>query len=126
MELESEITMRDSSGEIKIYDILMDADLPFEEEYEFPDLVSSSGKHLRFDFAVFDDAGDLDFLIEFQGRQHYVPVSRYGGSRGVKKQKYNDMLKRKYCLEHNIKLVTIPYYDENRLNYNYIMRAAGY
>lgn len=118
--------MRDSTGEIKIYDILDQAGLPFEEEYEFPDLVSSSGKHLRFDFAVFDDLGDLDFLIEFQGRQHYVPVKKFGGARGVHRQKYNDILKRKYCLQHNIKLVTIPYYDEGKLDYNYIMRAAGY
>lgn len=118
--------MRDSTGEIKIYDILMDAGLPFEEEYEFPDLVTKGGRHLRFDFAVFDDLGDLDFLIEFQGRQHYVPVKKWGGYRAVQKQKYNDSQKKKYCLEHNIKLVTIPYYDENKLNYDYIMRAAGY
>lgn len=118
--------MRSSSLENKIYDILMDADLPFEEEYEFPDLIVSSGRALRFDFAVFDDTGELDFLIEAQGRQHYVPVAKWGGKKGNNRQKYNDSLKKKYCLEHNIKLVTIPYYDEARLNYNYIMRAAGY
>lgn len=118
--------MRDSSGEIKIYNILTDAGLPFEEEYEFSDLVSSSGRHLRFDFAVFDDYGELDFLIEFQGKQHYTAVKKFGGSRGLYRQKYNDILKRKYCLKHNIKLVSIPYYDENKLSYDYIMKAAGY
>ena len=30
--------MRDSIGEIKIYEILTDAGLPFEEEYEFASL----------------------------------------------------------------------------------------
>lgn len=118
--------MRSSTGEIKIYDILTDAGLPFEEEYEFPDLVSSSGRHLRFDFAIFNDYGDLDFLIEFQGRQHYVAVSKFGGAKGVHKQKYNDVLKRKYCLENNINLVIIPYYDEGKITYDYIMEAAGY
>ena len=39
----------------------------FTEEFSFPDLISSSGKPLRFDFAVFDDNDELDFLIEFQG-----------------------------------------------------------
>ena len=34
-----------------------------KEEYSFDDLVSSSGHPLRFDFAVFDDDGDIDFLI---------------------------------------------------------------
>lgn len=40
--------MRASTGEIKIFNILTDAGIPFEEEYEFNDLISSSGKHLRF------------------------------------------------------------------------------
>lgn len=118
--------MRSSTGEIKIYDILTTAGLPFIEEYEFPDLVSSSGRHLRFDFAVFDDTDELDFLIEFQGRQHYVPVAKFGGSRGVHRQQHNDVLKRKYCLDNNIKLVIIPYFDEGKITYDYIMRAAGY
>lgn len=37
----------------------------------------------RFDFAVFDDDGELDFLIEYQGRQHYEAVSKYGGKKGL-------------------------------------------
>ena len=118
--------MRDSSGEIKIYNILTEAGLPFEEEYEFADLVSSSGRHLRYDFAVFSDDGDIDFLIEFQGKQHYMPVGKFGGARGLHRQKYNDILKRRYCLDHNLKLVSIPYYDENKLSYDYILRMAGY
>lgn len=118
--------MRDSIMEIKIYNILTDAGLPFEEEYEFSGLVGKSGRNLRFDFCVFDDAGDIDFLIEAQGQQHYVPVGKYGGARHLRYQKYNDALKRKYCLDHNLKLVTIPYYDEGRISYDYIMKAAGY
>ena len=70
--------------------------------------------------------GELDFLIEFQGKQHYSSVSKYGGARGLHRQQYNDTLKRKYCLKNRIKLVTIPYYDENKLSYDYIMTAAGY
>ena len=118
--------MRDSQMEIKIYDILTEAGLPFEEEYEFPGLVGKSGRALRFDFAVFTDYGDIDFLIEAQGRQHYVPVGKFGGGRALYYQKYNDTLKRKYCLDHNIKLIAIPYYDEAKINYDYIMKAAGY
>lgn len=118
--------MLSSSGEVKIHNILSDYGVPFEEEYEFDDLIASSGRHLRFDFAVFDDNGELDFLIEFQGAQHYKSISKFGGNRGVNRQRYNDVQKRKYCLQHNIKLITIPYYDENKLSYDYIMRAAGY
>jgi DNA anti-recombination protein RmuC len=47
--------MRASRGEIKIEEILQQSGLEFAEEYSFPDLVSSTGRPLRFDFAVFDD-----------------------------------------------------------------------
>ena len=118
--------MRASRGEIKIEEILQKAGLHFEEEYIFPDLVSSSGRPLRFDFAVFDDNGDIDFLIEYQGIQHYEAKSKFGGSKGLYQQRYNDAQKRKYCAEHDITLVCIPYWDEGRITYDYIMRAAGY
>lgn len=115
-----------SSLEIKIHEILEEADIPFEEEYIFDDLVTSNGKHLRFDFAVFTDDGDLDYLIEAQGRQHYQPVSKFGGRKGLGRQQYNDNLKRRYCQQHNLKLIAIPYFDESKINLEYIMRAAGY
>lgn len=59
------LQMRASRGEIKIEEILRTAGLAFSEEYSFPDLVSNTGHELRFDFAVFDDDGDIDFLIEY-------------------------------------------------------------
>lgn len=79
-----------------------------------------------FDFAIFDDAGELDFLLEYQGIQHYQPKSKFGGMSGLRLQQFNDMQKREYCKKHNINLVIIPYWDEGRVNYDYIMRAAGY
>ena len=118
--------MRASRGEIKIEDILNESGLVFEEEYSFPDLLSTNGRPLRFDFAVFDDNGDIDFLIEFQGIQHYQAKSKFGGISGLRKQQYNDMCKREYCSRHGIRLVLIPYWDEQKINYDYIMRAAGY
>ena len=29
-------------------------------------------------------------------------------------------------MKHGYKLITIPYWDENKLDYDYIMKAAGY
>ena len=75
--------MRASRGEIKIEEILKQNDINFQEEYEFPGLCAPSGRPLRFDFAVFDDEGELDFLIEYQGKQHYEAVSKFGGARGL-------------------------------------------
>jgi len=57
--------MRSSRGEIAIEEILNEAGLNYEEEYIFPDLRSSNGRPLRFDFVVFDDDGHIDFIIEY-------------------------------------------------------------
>jgi hypothetical protein len=116
--------MRSSRGEIKIEEILTKAGLPFAEEYSFPDLIAESGRPLRFDFAVFDDEGELDFLIEYQGIQHYEPKSKFGGKRGLFQQQHNDQRKRQYCLEHGYTLVEIPYWEEQFVDYDYIMKAA--
>ena len=113
--------MRASRGEIKIEEVLQDAGLDFEEEYSFPDLVSSSGRPLRFDFAIFDDENNLQFLLEYQGIQHYEPKSKFGGYTGLRKQQYNDMQKREYCQQHNLILIEIPYIAEGRITYDYIM-----
>ena len=115
--------MKASRGEIKIHEILEDAGLNFVEEYSFPDLVSTSGRPLRFDFAVFDDDDELQFLIEYQGIQHYQAKSKFGGYSGLKKQQFNDFKKREYCFKHNIILIAIPYTDEGRVNYDHIMNA---
>lgn len=118
--------MEDSRMEERIHDILTFADVPFREEFTFPDLVASSGRPLRFDFAVFDDSGELDFLIEANGVQHYKPVTKFGGSSGLRRQRYNDSQKKSYCAKNNITLVTVPYWDEGKVSYEYIMQAAGH
>lgn len=116
--------MRASRGEIKIEDCLNAGGLDFIEEYSFPDLISQTGRPLRFDFAVFDDEGQLDFLIQYQGIQHYQPKSKFGGWSGFRKQQYRDMLKRQYCKQHGYKLIAIPYTDQGKINYDYIIKKA--
>ena len=118
--------MRASRGEIKIEEVLQQAGMNFTEEYSFPDLVSSGGRPLRFDFAIFDDDGTLDFLIEYQGKQHYQAVSKFGGNRGLYQQKYNDNQKRRFCALKGITLIEVPYTEENIISYDYLMSKAGY
>jgi hypothetical protein len=115
-----------SRGEIRIHEILEMNGLNFKEEYIVPGLNSPNGKPLRFDFAVFDDDGNLDFLIEYQGRQHYEASNKFGGKRGLYQQQFNDNKKRRYCALHDIRLIEIPYTDENLVDYDYIMKRAGY
>ena len=118
--------MKSSRGEITIFEILTKAGLNFKEEYSFEGLNSSNGRPLRFDFAVFDDDGNIEFLIEYQGRQHYEPSSKFGGKKGFYQQQYNDKKKRLFCKLHDITLIEVPYTDEGKLSYDYIMSRAGY
>lgn len=118
--------MRASRGEIKIEEILKEAGLSFRMEYVFPELRSTSGRPLRFDFVVFDDDGKIDFIIEYQGKQHYEPSSKFGGKKGFYQQQYNDNQKRRFCALHDFTLIEIPYTEENLISYDYIMRKAGY
>ena len=101
--------MRASRGEILIEEILQEAGFVFKEEYVFPDLKSTSGRPLRFDFVVFDDDG-----------------SKFGGKRGLYQQQFNDNQKRRFCALHDFNLIEIPYTDENLISYDYIMKRAGY
>ena len=75
--------MLSSRGEIKIHEILERAELRFKEEYSFPGLNSENGRPLRFDFVIFDDDGNIDFIIEYQGKQHYEASQKFGGKKGL-------------------------------------------
>lgn len=114
-----------SRAEVKIHEILEEAGLRYRMEYSFPGLNSSNGRPLRFDFAVFDDEGHLDFLIEYQGKQHYEACNKFGGKRGLYQQQFNDTKKRRFCALNHIKLIEIPYTDEWLITYDYIMEKAG-
>ena len=85
------------------------------------------GSHYeRFDFAIFDEFDELDFLIEYQGKQHYEPSNKFGGKKGLFQQQFNDNKKRRFCALNDIKLIEIPYYEEDLVDYDYIMKKAGY
>ena len=118
--------MRASRGEIRIEEVLREAGLNFKMEYVFPDLKSPNGRPLRFDFVVFDDDGLIDFIIEFQGKQHYEASSKFGGKKGLYQQQYNDNQKRRFCALHGFTLIEIPYTEEHLITYDYIMQKAGY
>lgn len=60
---------------------------------------------LPFDFYL----EDHNTLIEVQGHQHYHPVDLFGGDEAFELQQKHDMIKKKYCETHNIRLLCIPY-----------------
>lgn len=90
--------------------LLKENGVPYRVEVSFPDLYGAGKVNLlRYDFGVYDEAGNIKCLIECQGEQHYEPVDEFGGKSQFTAQKKNDELKRSYAKEHGIPLYEIPY-----------------
>jgi predicted nucleic acid-binding Zn-ribbon protein len=64
-----------------------------------------------------------DVLIEYNGKQHYEPVSRFGGMPAFEKQQQRDEALREYCKNNNLSLLEIPYYATEEEQYKMIDEA---
>lgn len=94
-----------SRGAILIKELLEREEIPFQQEAIFDELRSDTGKHLRFDFYL----PDYDVLIEYDGQQHFKPVSIMGGEKWHKLCKRNDELKNEWTKKTGMLLIRIPY-----------------
>ena len=65
-------------------------------------------RSLSFDFYL----PELNIAIEYNGRQHYESIEAFGGEKQLHLQRHHDWLKRKYCRDKGITLITISY-DED-------------
>ena len=111
-----------SRGETIIAKILKDNNINFAREYKFMDLKSENNVPYRFDFAVFSFDNKLDYLIEFDGRQHYTgPDATWKRSCSLEEIKKRDNEKNNYCIKNNIILKRIPYTDIQNITYDKII-----
>ncbi len=97
---------RASQGEKKIAAILRAKDIRYTKQKKFKDCKNI--RELPFDFYI----PDLNLLIEYDGQQHFKPVSIFGGEPAFKKVRENDSIKNKFCKDSNIKLVRISYKED--------------
>lgn len=105
-----------SYGENIIADIFSKQGINYKQQYTFPDLVGKNNTKLRFDFAVFNDNNKLQYLLEFQGEQHFIPFKNDTEESFALRQFY-DKSKREYCKAHRIPLIEINYQDRNILSW---------
>lgn len=96
-----------SKGEFKINQILNQNNISFKREYSFDDCKYSFP--LKFDFYI-----NNQYLIEYDGQQHFYAINYFGGEENFKIQQERDQIKNEYCKTHNIPLIRIPYthYDK--------------
>lgn len=103
-----------SHGEQKIEKWLKLKKYDFERQFKFDDCKAK--RQLPFDFAVFKNENVI--VIEYQGIQHYQPISLFGGDSGYQKRVRYDNIKREYCKKNRIELIEIPYYyDDEKIFY---------
>lgn len=105
-----------SSGEIKITQLLEQANIEFQVQYRIKNFNLSS----PFDFAIFNN-GVLLGLIEYDGEQHFESIEFFGGEEKLKLQQERDERKNKWCKDNNISLIRIPYTEYDNLTIGYLL-----
>jgi hypothetical protein len=93
----------ESKGEKEVKNILKKYNIKYKREFRFSDCVNKYT--LPFDFYL----PEYNICVEFNGRQHYEPISLWGDKNYLNKVKKNDKIKRDYCLNKGIKLCVIKY-----------------
>lgn len=85
-----------------------EASIDYNSQVRFENLRGYGDGMLSYDFAFYRE-GELKYLIECQGQQHYRPVELFGGEEQFAKQQIHDEIKREYAKFINVKLIEIPY-----------------
>lgn len=93
-----------SSYEEKIYKILINNNIYFEQEKTFYDLHKGS---FRYDFYI-PNLNNEQIIIEVDGEYHFKKIKT---RIEYERQKGHDRQKNSYCLAKNIKLIRIPYWE---------------
>ena len=98
--------LKQSKGEYIISKILSMNNIYYEQQKTFSNCIFPNTKGLaKFDFYV-----NNQYLIEFDGEQHFNS-RKYGyfTEEKVKEIKYRDEIKNQWCKNNNIPLIRIPY-----------------
>jgi len=95
-----------SSGELKIRNLLIQHNISYKYQHCFKDCRGIRNP-MPFDFYL----PDYNTCIEYDGKQHFKPVSIFGGEKAFKDIQSSDKIKNKYCNENNISLIRIPYWN---------------
>lgn len=106
---------KSSKGENIIRNFLIDNNVVTKEQHRFDSCRLQ--RRLRFDFYL----PNHNMCIEFDGVQHFKPSS-FGSDRSKETKlknleliQHRDRIKTKYCEDHGIRLLRIPYTDKDRI-----------
>lgn len=80
-------------------------------QYIFQYKVKIGNSYHYYDFYL----PDHNIMIEFNGMQHYKPIKFFGGREAYEYLQIRDKIKKQYCLENQIKLLTFKYDELNQI-----------
>lgn len=92
--------------------VLTKMKVDYQPEY----VIKIDETYYRYDFYL----SDYNLIIEYDGEQHYFPVN-FGGwdelelHRQFKKIQEHDKIKEQYCIDNNINLLRIPYWEKQNI-----------
>lgn len=97
-------------GEIKISEVLENNNIDYIPQKRFKDCRNL--QPLPFDFYLLN----YNVCIEYDGEGHYEPIDFKGKGKEEAQKDYetrvkHDKIKTQYCLDNNIKLIRIPYWE---------------
>lgn len=98
-----------SKSEIQIMVYLEKRKIKYEHQKKFKECKNI--KELPFDFYI----PEKNILIEYDGKQHYEPIRKFGGKKGYLEQRMRDNIKNNFCKKVNIELKRIRY-DEDLID----------
>lgn len=101
-----------SSAEEELEKILLKEGVRYKREYKLSDCRDKMP--LPFDFAIFNQFGELVGLVELNGRQHYC-VGGWSAKERLEYTQRHDKIKLRFCCENDIPLLVIPYQYYNEL-----------
>ena len=105
-----------SVGEMRINELLTTNKINYASQYT----VFINNAYYRFDYAIFDDNQKLTSLIEFDGEQHF-PNNTASNFYDYEATHQRDIIKNQYCIQNNIPLIRIPYWEKNNLTIELIL-----
>ena len=114
--------MKKSKGEFKIESLLEENKIIYAEQYTVyieQNLYKTIQKRpYYFDFAILNEQKQLLYLIEFDGKQHFIYNKNsefWNTEEDFKKTQLRDNLKNQWCKDNNIPLIRIPYWHLENL-----------
>lgn len=115
-----------SFGEIRVAEVLKELDINFIKQYSPSDCINPhTGKRLYFDFFV----PDYNCCIEYDGQQHYdffgITNFFHKTFTDYQEAKFRDKYKTRYCHNHGIGLIRIPYRHYDILTPDYLQRRLN-